>query len=69
MHFIQASDIHTRSIVWGVLRPDGSQVGYESLGLFTADSAFWASELREQAHRQQPQPHRCPVSGWVSQQG
>jgi hypothetical protein len=69
MRFIQASDLETRAIVWGVLRNDDSQVGHAGLGLFTADSAFWAAELREQAHRQQPQPHRCPVSGWVSQQG
>ena len=69
MRFIQASDIETRSTVWGVLRPDDSQVGHAGLGLFTADAAFWAAELREQANRRQPQPHRCPVSGWVSQQG
>jgi hypothetical protein len=69
MRFIQASDIETRSTVWGVLRPDDSQVGLAGLGLFTADAAFWAAELREQANRQRPQPQRCPVSGWVSQQG
>lgn len=69
MRFIQASDIETRAIVWGVLRNDDTQHGHVGLGLFTAEAAHWASVLREQAHRQQPQPHRCPVSGWVSQQG
>jgi len=60
------SDLQTRQIKW-ISRADQERNAYRPTGYQHWGTPAWAiAAAYSEAHRG---THRCPISGWVSQQG
>ncbi len=64
MRLSPATRLSTRSLEWVAYRNDGTS--FNRITAPVSHSATIWSETFSQAHAT---GHRCPVSGWVSQQG